>query len=84
MSALPGIRAVAVDTPSVVVSGLPFRVRSGRCFATRSRSIPPRRCRAALASPAREALRADAAAFPPYAGGSVHVPMETLVVPGSD
>ena len=83
MSALPGVRDVAVDTPAVVVSGLPFplaraSLRNKVAFDSADALS------AALASPAREALRADAAAFPPYAGGSVHVPMETLVVSGSD
>ena len=83
MSALPGVRAVAVDTPSVVVSGLPFRF-AGALLRNKVAFDSAEALSAALASPAREALRADAAAFPPYAGGSVHVPMETRVVPGGD
>lgn len=83
MSALPGVREVAVDTPSVVVSGLPFRF-AGALLRNKVAFDSADALSGALASPAREALRADAAAFPPFAGGSVHVPMETLVVPGSD
>ena len=83
MSALPGVRAVAVDTPSVVVSGLPFRF-AGALLRNKVAFDSADALSAALASPAREALRADAAAFPPHAGGSVHVPMETRVVPGGD
>jgi hypothetical protein len=38
---------------------------------------------AALASPVRDELRADIAKFPPYAGGSSHVPMDTVIISGS-
>ena len=82
ITALPGVRAVTVDTPAVAVSKLPFRsasalLRNKVVFdSVQALSI-------ALSSPARNALRADVASFPPYSGGSVHIPMETLVVPGA-
>ena len=83
MCALPGVRAVAVDTPAAVVSGLPFRFARA---LLRNKVVfdSAQALSAALSSPAREALRTDFGFFPAYDGGSVHVPMETLVVPGSD
>ena len=83
MCTLPGVRAVAVDTPAVVVSGLPFRF-AGALLRNKVVFDSARALSTALSSPAREALRADVGLFPTYTGGSVHVPMETLVVPGSD
>ncbi len=81
IAALPGVRAVAVDTPAVVVSGLPFRFAEA---LLRNKAVfdSARALSTALSSPARETLRADVGFFPAYTGGSVHVPMETLVVPG--
>ena len=82
ITALPGVRAVMVDTPAVVVSKLPFRsakalLRNKVVFdSAQALSM-------ALSSPARDALRADVASFPRYTGGSVHIPTETLVVPGA-
>ena len=83
MCALPGVRAVVVDTPAVVVSGLPFRF-AGTLLRNKVVFDSAQALSAALSSPAREALRTDVGFFPAYDGGSVHVPMETLVVPGSD
>lgn len=79
---LPGVRAVMVDTPAVTVSGLPFRSSSA---LLRNKVVfdSAQALSAALSSPARDALRADVESFPPYSGGSVHMPMETLVVPGA-
>lgn len=76
---LPGVRAVTVDTPAVIVSGLPFR-SSGALLRNKAVFDSTEALSAALSSPARDALRADAASFPRFAGGSVHIPMETLVV----
>ena len=79
---LPGVRAVTVDTPAVIVSGLPFRF-SGALLRNKAVFDSAEALSVALSSPARDALRADVAAFPEFLGGSVHVPMETLGVPGA-
>ena len=80
---LPGVRAVTVDTPAVIVSGLPFRF-SGALLRNKAVFDSAEALSVALSSPARDALRADVAAFPEFLGGSVHVPMETLGVPRRD
>lgn len=82
MGKLPGIRIVAVYTPSVVASRFPFR------FATamlRNKVVfdSTQALGEALSSPVRDELRADVGAFPPYSGGSSHDPMDTTVVPGA-
>ena len=80
---LPGVRTVTVDTPAVIASGLPFRF-SGALLRNKAVFDSAEALSVALSSPGRDALRADAAAFPEFVGGSVHVPMETLVVPRRD
>ena len=82
ITALPGVRAVTVDTPAVVVSKLPFR-SSKALLRNKVVFDSAQALSMALSSPARDALRADVASFPPYTGGSVHIPTETLVVPGA-
>jgi uncharacterized protein (TIGR02118 family) len=82
MRKFPRIRAAAVYTPAVIVSRLPFRIATAM---QRNKVVfdSAAALSEALASPVREEMRADMAKFPPYAGGSGHVPMDTVVVSGS-
>lgn len=78
---LPGLRVAAVYTPAVVISMLPFRFATAMLRNKVVFDSAPA-LSDALSSSVRDELRADVDTFPPYSNGSMHVPMDTLVVPG--
>lgn len=82
MCRFPGLRAAAVYTPAAIVSQLPFRIATSM-LRNKVAFDSAEALGAALASPVRDDLRADIAKFPPYAGGSSHVPMDTVIISGS-
>ena len=82
MCKFPGLRAAAVYTPATIVSQLPVRIASSM-LRNKVAFDSAEALGAALASPVRDELRADIAKFPPYAGSSSHVPMDTVIISGS-
>jgi uncharacterized protein (TIGR02118 family) len=81
MVTFPGVRAVSIHTPAVVVCGLeiplsPAMQRNKVVFDS------PGALSAALASPVREAMRKDFEKFPAFQGGNQHFAMRTISLSG--
>ncbi|MFT5389854.1 MAG: hypothetical protein ACI8PT_000034 [Gammaproteobacteria bacterium] len=76
MATFPGIRAVAIYTPAVLISGLPFAPAPAM---QRNKVVfdSPAALDAALSSPVRETMRRDFEKFPPFDGGNQHFAMHT-------
>lgn len=77
LAQFPGIRTIELYTPAVVVCGLPLPERA--CLQ-RNKTVfdDAAAMSAAMASPVREALRADFHSLPPFSGPAHHFPFHTL------
>lgn len=83
LAQFPGIRTIELYTPAVVVCGLPLPERS--CLQ-RNKTVfdDAAAMTAAMASPVREALRADFHSLPAFSGPAHHFPFHTLrCLPGN-
>lgn len=79
MARLPGIRAIEIYTPAVVVCGLGLPERP--CLQ-RNKTVfdSPEAMKAAMLGPVREALRAEFRSLPRFEGASHHFPFLTRTV----
>lgn len=77
LAQFPGIRTIELYTPAVVVCGLPLPERT--CLQ-RNKTVfdDAAAMNAAMASPVREALRADFHSLPPFSGPAHHFPFRTV------
>lgn len=76
LAKFPGIRAIEIYTPAVAICELPLPVRP--CMQ-RNKVVfdTPEAMTAAMATPVRDALRADFRQFPSFAGHALHFPFKT-------
>lgn len=82
LAQLPGIRCIEIYTPVVMICGLPLNVRpSMQRNKTVFDSVDA--MRAAMQSPARDALRQDFQQFPAWQGTALHFPFNTITYLGN-
>ncbi|MDH7799541.1 MULTISPECIES: hypothetical protein [unclassified Beijerinckia] len=82
LAKFPGIRKIEIYTPAVVISDLPFSLRTSM---QRNKTVfdSAEAMNAAMLSPVRDALRQDFHSFPAFEGEAAHYPFHTLSVAGT-